>query len=272
MKQAQSPSTNFQALAFIGKKVSGDSSKVARVAGDTKHSFSFNLMNDAAKVHVSIKDTAGNEVRAIDFNNLKKGSNSIEWNGLNTDGTPARPGEYRFVIEAKNSNGQKVYAKTSFEGRITGLNYTPEGPVLMVNGQTIKLSEVKKIEDPGAEEAMPMTPLAPVAAKAAPIKADASAATSAAAATGAGMTPLANAASTASSAAAAAAPSPVSVPGASAAVAPTSAAASTSVPASAAPSEPEEIPPAEDPVEQPSNIADVPMAGDLLNKLAKVMK
>lgn len=148
MKNSQSPNTNFQALAFIGKKASGDSSKLTRTAGDTKHAFNFEMLGDAAKVKVAIKDAGGNVIRNLEFTNMKKGSNSIEWNGLSEDGMPARPGEYKFTIEGQASNGAKVFSKTSFEGRITGLNYTAEGPILMLGNQSIKLSDVKKIEDP----------------------------------------------------------------------------------------------------------------------------
>lgn len=159
MKNAQAPSSNYQVLGFIGKKVSGDSSKLTRAAGDTRHAFNFELMGDAAKVKVTVKDAGGNVVRVLEPGGFKKGSNIVEWNGLTDDGMAARPGEYRFAIEAVNANGAKIYAKTSFAGRITGVNYTPQGPVLLVNGQSIKLSDVKKIEEAGLEEFVPAIPL-----------------------------------------------------------------------------------------------------------------
>jgi len=154
MKNAQQPSTNYQALNFIGKKVSGDSSKLTRVAGDKFHEFNFSLMNDAASAEIKIKDAEGNDVRTLKMTNLKKGQNTISWNGLTEDGMAARPGEYRFAIEAKSSNGLKVAARTEFDGKITGLNFTAEGPVLMVGQQTVKLSDVKKIYEPSPEEAL----------------------------------------------------------------------------------------------------------------------
>jgi flagellar basal-body rod modification protein FlgD len=177
MRDSQAPNSNYQALAFIGKKVSGDSSKLTRAAGDTKHDFNFELMNDAGKTTVTIKDSAGNPVRKYDMIGLKKGPNSLEWNGLDEAGSPARAGEYKFVVEATAQNGQKVYSKTSFEGRITGLNYAKDGPVLMVGDQTIKMSDVKKIEDVGPETGASAIPLGaggkqnPLAAmQAAPLK------------------------------------------------------------------------------------------------------
>ncbi len=147
LKQATAPAGNYQALAFIGKKVSGDGASMTRIKGDTKHDFSFDLMNDAQKVKVTVKDAAGNVVRTLQLANLKKGQNSLEWNGLQEDGSPARSGDYKFAIEATSSSGQKVYAKTTFEGRITGMNFGADGPILMVGKKSVRMSEVKKIEE-----------------------------------------------------------------------------------------------------------------------------
>ena len=132
MSKAQQPSSNYQALALIGKTVSGDSSKLTRAAGDTKHEFSFELQNDAAKGQMVVKDSSGTVVKKLELGAMKKGTNRVEWNGLTDEGLPGRAGEYKISIDAKSSTGTKVYAKTSFQGRITGLNYTPEGPILLV--------------------------------------------------------------------------------------------------------------------------------------------
>lgn len=139
---------SYGALSFIGKVVSGDASKVTRGAGDTEHGFGFQLGNDAQKVKVSVKDATGKVVRELEVGALKKGQNSVKWNGLTTEGLPARPGEYKFAIEATDSSGAKVFSKSAFEGRISGVDFSAAGPMVIVNGQTIKLSEVKKIEDP----------------------------------------------------------------------------------------------------------------------------
>lgn len=147
MKQQQTPQINYQALNFIGKKVSGDSSKLTRVAGDKEHEFHFNLSNDAMKAKVAITDAEGNVVKKMDLANLKKGENSVKWNGLADDGMEARPGDYIFSVEASASNGARIFSKTDFEGKITGLNYTPSGPVLLVGQQAIRMQDVKRIEE-----------------------------------------------------------------------------------------------------------------------------
>jgi flagellar basal-body rod modification protein FlgD len=161
MKDGQKPQTDFQALNFVGKMVAGDSSKLVRSNGDKFHDFNFELMNDASEVSVQVKDAEGTVIRTLKATNLKKGQNTVNWNGLNEDGAAARPGEYRFVIEAKNSAGTKLVAKTQFDGKITGLNFTPNGPVLLVGNQTVKLQDVKRIYEPaqGTEQLLPVQKL-----------------------------------------------------------------------------------------------------------------
>ena len=151
LAKLQSGQSNFGALSFIGKKVSGDASKVTRAPGDTEHGFNFVLGGDAQKVQIAIKDGNGKTVRTVEPGAMKKGANSIRWNGLTDEGLPARPGEYRFAVEATASSGGKVFAKSEFEGRITGVDFTAQGPNVIVNGQSIKLSDVKKIEESGEQ-------------------------------------------------------------------------------------------------------------------------
>lgn len=159
LAKAQAGQSNFGALSFIGKKVSGDASKVTRAVGDTEHGFNFILGGDSAKTKVAIKDSTGKTVRTIEPGPLKKGANSLRWNGLTDEGLPARPGEYRFAVEATASSGGKVFAKSEFEGRITGVDFTAQGPNVIVNGQSIKLSDVKKIEESGEQIQTSATPL-----------------------------------------------------------------------------------------------------------------
>lgn len=154
---------SFGALSFIGKVVSGDASKISRAAGDTEHGFGFQLGADAQKVKISVKDSNGKVIRELEPGAMKKGQNTVKWNGLTNEGLPARPGDYKFSIEATGNGGQKVFAKSAFEGRISGVDFTAQGPMVIVNGQSIKLSDVKKIEDPGIAQGMqnqtPATPL-----------------------------------------------------------------------------------------------------------------
>ena len=121
---------NFQALNLIGKTVAGDSSKVARTQFDKAHDFNFNAPQELNEATVKVMNEKGEAVREFKLHNLKEGANKINWNGMNDAGEKQPPGDYQFKIEAKNKLGDKVNVKTDFEGRISGLSFAADGPVL----------------------------------------------------------------------------------------------------------------------------------------------
>ncbi len=148
LAKAQQPAHNFGALGLIGKAVSGDSSKISRTDLSEIHDVKFRMANDANFAKVTIKDETGEVVRVLEARTLKSGDNEISWNGLKEDGTKANPGQYVASIEATGSNGTKVHAETKFEGVISGVNFTPHGPILMIGKQSVPLSDIKEIIDP----------------------------------------------------------------------------------------------------------------------------
>jgi flagellar basal-body rod modification protein FlgD len=148
LKNAQKPSENFQALNLIGKAVAGDSSKVVRGLNDKEHDFKFALPMAAEEVSVKVRDADGTVVRTYNLKGLKQGENKLTWNGEDEKGQKVAVGEYQFIAEAKTSDGKKLGIKTDFDGLITGVSYTTEGPVLNVGNQAIRFRDVKKITDP----------------------------------------------------------------------------------------------------------------------------
>lgn len=152
IKNGQKPTENFQALNFIGKSVAGDSAKVSRLKNDKSHELSFSLPDDAKSVVIKVRNSSGDIVRKIDLKDLKKGDNSFSWNGQDDKGTVQPVGDYQFLVEATNAGGGKLAVKTDFDGMITGINYSSEGPVLLVGTQSVKLKDVKKIIDPSLQK------------------------------------------------------------------------------------------------------------------------
>lgn len=149
MKNGQKPAENFQALNMIGKAVAGDAANVVRSNGDKEHDFKFSLPMDAADAVIRVRNADGEEIRSYSLKNLKMGENKVTWNGEDERGNKLPPGEYNFFMEAKDAAGGKIAVKTAFDGLITGVNYSPDGPVLMIGNQTIRLRDVKRIMDPG---------------------------------------------------------------------------------------------------------------------------
>jgi flagellar basal-body rod modification protein FlgD len=154
LNKNKNPRQNYEALSLIGKTVSGDAARLLRSEEKETHDIEFDLKADAQEATVSLRDVNGMEVKKLQVKGLKKGKNTVPWNGRSENGTPTQPGEYKVVIEAKNAGGQKVFAETAFEGKVTGINFTAQGPILLLGRQTVRLSEVSKIQDGVAAERM----------------------------------------------------------------------------------------------------------------------
>jgi len=148
------PKHNYEALSLIGKTVAGDSSQLVRTDEKEQHEIEFNLGGDAQEAVLSIRDIMGQEIKKLKVGGLKKGKNSVPWNGRLENGTLAQPGEYKVVIEAKKAGNQKIHAETAFEGRVTGVNFTAQGPVVMLGRKSVRLQEVSRIYDGQKAETM----------------------------------------------------------------------------------------------------------------------
>lgn len=141
------PNMNFQALAFIGKTITTDNSKVSRTEAEAVHDIRFTLPADAQDMKMVVKDANGEPVRNLEFRNLKTGKNELQWNGMTDEGAKAPPGEYSISFEATGSNGRKLFVETKTEGVISGVNFTPKGPQLMVGKQVVNMADVKSISE-----------------------------------------------------------------------------------------------------------------------------
>ena len=155
LKKVQEPNANYQLMSFVGKTVTADSSQIQRAKGDTIHELKYQLPADAAEVKITVEDTSGQVIRTSLQKNLKKGENRFSWNGVQDDGQTARAGEYNVKFEAKGADGKNVAIQSRFSGRITGLNFGAQGPVLMMGNQSIRLSDIKKVEEVGTSPAAP---------------------------------------------------------------------------------------------------------------------
>lgn len=148
IKGASKPVEQFQALNLIGKQVSGDSSKIVRTELDNDHDFKFKLPMDAKQADVKVMNAKGDVVRQYKFNELKSGENEISWNGNDDKGRKAPAGNYTFQISATGIGGNKIQPKTDFEGVITGMSFSQEGPVLQIGKQAIRLKDIRQFSDP----------------------------------------------------------------------------------------------------------------------------
>jgi len=169
LSDSQKPLHQLSAASLIGKWVTSDSSRFAHTEG--KYSdLKFDIPVDAGKVTVAILNEKGETIREIQKTDLKKGAQSIQWDGRRSNNLQAPSGNYVIQVKAESSQGKAIAVKTSNKSQVNGISFDGNDTVLLVgdlkNPTKLLLRTVARIEnDDGSaanKSAAPVPAVAPV--------------------------------------------------------------------------------------------------------------
>ncbi len=135
---------NSLSTTYIGKVVRSASTQLT-YDGTDQVGIGYTLPQQANSVTVQILNSSGDVVKTIDSKKLTVGDNTIEWDGTDDQGNTLGAGTYTFKVSAYDSNGTDLGATPYTTGTVTGVKFTSSGTMLIVNGQSIKLSDVQEI-------------------------------------------------------------------------------------------------------------------------------
>ncbi len=135
---------NTMAAGFVGKEVSSYGDNLSLIS-DGSVSMDFILQDFSEDVTVNIYDAAGNLVKTMETHGMDSGQQSIVWDGKDQEGNPLPGGNYRFEVDAKDSNGESVGSVTVSKGIVSSVRYSNGTAVLIVNGKEVSLADVLEI-------------------------------------------------------------------------------------------------------------------------------
>ncbi|MGX8883583.1 flagellar hook assembly protein FlgD [Methylovorus sp. SPW-M1] len=106
-------SQTYQASNMIGRYVltKGDSLTLS----ESKSYLGINLPVGADKVTVTIKDSAGNQVRQLTLGKQEAGVLPLSWDGYKDDGSKAADGNYKFEVAATTANTSVTATPLSYD-------------------------------------------------------------------------------------------------------------------------------------------------------------
>jgi flagellar basal-body rod modification protein FlgD len=133
-----------QAANFVGRQIQ---SNTAQVVFDGKGSVTlpFTLTGDAADVYVEILNAGGQVVKIIRTGSLAAGAQGVSWDGRTASGSPLSPGSYSYRVTALDQQGQRTNRAVAVSGVVESVMVENGQPVLLVNGQTVRLTDVMAI-------------------------------------------------------------------------------------------------------------------------------
>lgn len=133
---------NTAMLALVGRNVTVAGNDVSLSGGTASESVIAAGGNGRATIKIT--DANGRVVRTYE-QAVTKGLNTVTWDGLNDDGVAAVDGKYTISAEVKDSSGEAVTFTNLMTGAVTGLRYSDNQAIVMVNGEDFFVSEIYKV-------------------------------------------------------------------------------------------------------------------------------
>lgn len=140
----QASINNAQAVSLIGKEVLARGNSVEK-QGSLPVSCEFELEAAAARVVMSIYDSAGGFVTELVGGSQPEGRGSLAWDGRDRNGSPVADGLYTFETQAEGSDGKKVAAGSLIRGRVSGVTLDGGTPLLMVGERRLAFGNVLQV-------------------------------------------------------------------------------------------------------------------------------
>ena len=133
------------AVGFIGKEVSANGNTKYHDGGET--SWSYRATSDSPSATFNIISSNGVTVYS-ETRSISEGIGAFTWDGKTDAGGVSPNGIYTLSVQATDEAGDHTHVETGRFGLVTGVDMQGGTPVLMVDGQEVRLEDVTSVRDP----------------------------------------------------------------------------------------------------------------------------
>ncbi len=145
--ESQNAFANSQAVGYIGHNVLSDGNAFEH-DGQTATSLAIDLQAPAHNVYLSVYDTRGDFVTSFETGAMPAGRQTATWNGQDQNGNLLPGGAYRFEAMAVDASGGEIGVRPLSSGRVDGVAFKDNAPVLMVGAREVRLADVIEVVRP----------------------------------------------------------------------------------------------------------------------------
>jgi flagellar basal-body rod modification protein FlgD len=135
---------NGVAASLVGRTVSISGDQVPLSAEGTV-TVGFDLSAAASAATVNIYDASGALVDTIALTDLATGRQSLEWDGVGSDGERLAAGTYTCEVVATGKDGASVSATPFVSGRVESISFEDGTAYLNVNGMRVPLAALREV-------------------------------------------------------------------------------------------------------------------------------
>jgi len=134
---------NASMVNLLGKEVVA-SSDTFHYDGEGGQNIMFQSETDIADGTITVQDENGNVVDTISISNLDSGENTIYWDGVGNSGEVPE-GDYHFVINATDANGNAVATSPLVQGVVDRLSFESGSPQPYVDGVAVSIGSIIRL-------------------------------------------------------------------------------------------------------------------------------
>ena len=143
---------NTLVSTLIGQDAKYEGNTLNNTGDKDSVDFSYDLPSNADSVKVTVYDSNGNAVYEYDDCADDMGEHKLSWDFTDNDGNKLDEGEYTFEVEALDDDGEALDVTSYVFGSITGVRFTDEGTVIMVDDYGVDLSSIVEVQDPSGDK------------------------------------------------------------------------------------------------------------------------
>jgi len=144
MLASQAGLTTLQALGFLGREIEAPVDHLTLTEGGTMP-FRVTVGGETAQTRVSVVDTRGEVVATLDLGALPPGAHQATWDGRNSQGVAAAPGDYYLAAAGIDANGNPISTQVLGTQTVTGIDLSGNEPGILTADQRIPLSAIYQL-------------------------------------------------------------------------------------------------------------------------------
>jgi flagellar basal-body rod modification protein FlgD len=142
MISQQTSGGSLSAIGFLGNTVTTKGDTATHQSGTSS---TWNLTaSKAGTATLKVTDANGTLVRTIN-QSVTTGTQAITWDGRNDSGVIQPSGTYKISASGNDSSGTPLTLSTGKTGVVSGIDFTGTEPLLTVNGEQVKLSQIASV-------------------------------------------------------------------------------------------------------------------------------
>jgi len=141
---AQSSTNQLATTSLVGRDVTFRTDGADWTPGSGPVELTGNLPT-AARVTAVIQDATGRTVRTVQLGARDAGAIGIAWDGKDGNGNTLPAGRYTISLAATSGTGEEVPVELRARGRVKGVTFDGDAPLLLIGGSRVRMSDVVEV-------------------------------------------------------------------------------------------------------------------------------